>query len=162
MTIQFQKFIVPIDFSNHSRQALNFATELAGGLGAEVELVHVLESSPYEVYQKSGFIHSVPIYERTATALPRAAQNYIIHDVMEETRDQLICMVSEKMNYRVQVRHGHVVDELLGEITTYAPDLVVMCTHGWSGLRHLVLGSVVEKIVRLSPVPVLTIRAAGG
>ena len=162
MTINFQKILIPIDFSEHSKQALNYATELAADLDAEVELVHVVESSPYEVYQKSGFIQSVPIYERAALAVPKAAQNFIIHDVLEETRDQLVCMVSEKTKYRVEVRHGNVVDELLAEIEAYKPDLLVMCTHGWTGLKHLVLGSVAEKLVRLSPVPVLTIRATGG
>lgn len=165
MAIQLEKILVPIDFSDYSIQALSYAAAFARALDrepdAEIELVHVVESSPYEVYQKVGFTHSVPIVERAGAAVPRADQQYIVHDVIEETRDQLICLTNGSMKSKVQVRHGHVVSELLSEIEAYKPHLVVMCTHGWSGLKHLVLGSVVERIVRLSTVPVLTIRADG-
>ena len=159
MAIEIQRILVPIDFSIYATQALEYAKTLAEQMNAEIELVHVVESSPYEVYQKIGFVHSVPIYERGGTTPPRSDQQYIIHDVLEETRNQMMAMVSEKLKCRVEARHGHVVEELLAEIDKFKPDLVVMCTHGWTGLKHLVLGSVVEKLVRLSPAPVLTFRA---
>ena len=66
------------------------------------------------------------------------------------------------MKHRVEVHHGHVVDELFGDIESYKPQLAVICIHGWSGPKYLVPGSVVERMVRLSPAPVLTIRATGG
>lgn len=162
MGIQVQRILVPMDFSDYSRQALTFANNLAKDLDSEVELVHVVETSPYEVYQKRGFVHSVPVYARAGTGIPRAAENYIIHDVLEDARNQLLTLAGETVKHRVEVRQGRVVDELLEEIEAYRPHLVVMCTHGWSGIKHLVLGSVVEKMVHLSPSPVLTIRAVGG
>ena len=100
----------------------------------------------------------VPLYERAGSTTPRSGQRYIIHDVLEETRNHLITMASEKRNYRVEVRHGNVVDELLAEIERYKPGLVVICTHGWTGMKHLLLGSIAEKLVRLSPAPVLSFR----
>lgn len=63
MAIQVDRILVPMDFSEHSSQALTFASNLARDFDSEVELVHVVESSPCEIYQKSGFVHSVPIYE---------------------------------------------------------------------------------------------------
>lgn len=71
-------------------------------------------------------------------------------------------LASETVKHRVELRHRHVVDELLGAIEAYKPQLIVMCTHGWSGLKHLLLGSKLEKMLRLSLVPVLTIRSVGG
>lgn len=159
MAIEIQCILVPIDFSVYATQALEYASTLAKQMNAEIELVHVVESSPYEVYQKSGFVHSVPIYARAGLVSSRSDSQYIVHDVLEETRNQMMAMVSEKVEYRVEARHGHVVEELLAEIEEFKPDLVVMCTHGWTGLKHLVLGSVVEKLVRLSPAPMLTFRA---
>jgi nucleotide-binding universal stress UspA family protein len=52
------------------------------------------------------------------------------------------------------------VEEILHEVADWKADWVVICTHGWTGVRHLLLGSVAERVVRLCTVPVLTIRAA--
>ncbi|HEX9844699.1 MAG TPA: universal stress protein, partial [bacterium] len=90
-------------------------------------------------------------------------QRYIVKDVMEETRnelDKIAASNGSKVKYKTDVKHGHSVDEILRVIDEYKPDLVVMATHGRTGVRHMLLGSVAERIVRLSPVPVLTVRAA--
>lgn len=161
MDFHVQKILVPIAFTENCERAKEFADGLASQFNAEVELLHVVEQSPYEVYMQRGIMENVPLYERAGTSMPSADQKFIIRDVLEETRNELERIAasnSKGVKHEVKVRHGHAVDEILHEIDEYRPSVVVMATHGRSGLQHMVLGSVTEKIVRLSPVPVLTLR----
>jgi nucleotide-binding universal stress UspA family protein len=86
---------------------------------------------------------------------------FLVKDVLEEMRTQLekLTVPAAGVRYHVKALHGHPVEEILGEIQNYKPSLVVMATHGRTGLTYLMLGSVAERIVRLSPAPVLTLRA---
>jgi nucleotide-binding universal stress UspA family protein len=160
MAIKIDRVLVPIDFSTNSIKAKEYADAVAREWHAEVELLHVVERSPYEVYQQRGFLQDVPLYHMPGDAAPAVNQRFIIRDVIEETRQELQRIAGSEtgIKYRVEVRHGHAVEEILAEISSYHPGLVVLCTHGRTGLSHLVLGSVAEKIVRLSPVPVLSVR----
>lgn len=160
MSIKVEKILVPIAFSDNCTNAKETADDLARKFGAEVELLHIVESSPYEVYQRKGIINDVPLYEIAGASVPSSQQRYIIKDVMIETQRELesLAAPSNGVKYRTEVKHGHVVDEILREVEHYKPDMVVMATHGHRGVKHLLLGSVTERIVRLSPVPVLTVR----
>jgi nucleotide-binding universal stress UspA family protein len=161
MAIQLKKILVPIAFSDNCLKAKDYADMIAEQFGAEVELLHVVEASPYEVYQQRGILENVPLYEMAGGTMPAANQKFVIRDVLEETRNELekiAASANGKVKHVTVVKHGHSVDEILRAIEEYKPDLVVMATHGRTGLRHMVLGSVTEKVVRLSPVPVLTFR----
>jgi universal stress protein A len=68
-------------------------------------------------------------------------------------------MVAAKVSVRTMVGHGDAAGEIVLIAGKEHVDLIVIATHGWTGLRHLVFGSVAEKVVRLAPCPVLTIRA---
>ena len=163
MELKIQRILVPIDFSDNSMAGLRYAQLFGEQFGAEIELVHVVEVSPYEVYQQRGFLENVPLYERAGAALPRAHGTFVIKDVMDEMDKQLreLAQAQQGGRYATKVLHGSAVDTLLQEIESYGPDMVIMCTHGWSGLKYLFLGSVAERLVRLSKVPVLTIHAPG-
>ena len=163
MQLTVKKILVPIAFTDNCLKAKDYADAIAKQFGAEVELLHVVEASPYEVYQQRGIVADVPIYESALGSVPRASQKYIVKDVMAETRGELEKIASSNgmgVKHVTDVKHGHSVDEILRAIDEYKPDLVVMATHGRTGVRHMLLGSVAERIVRLSPVPVLTVRWA--
>jgi len=64
-----------------------------------------------------------------------------------------------QLNTRRILVQGRAAEQILRAIEEYQIDLVVISTHGLTGWRHMVLGSVAEKVVRLSPIPVLTVRA---
>jgi len=163
MTIKLKKILVPMAFTDNCLKAKKYAEEIARQFGAEIELLHVVEASPYEVYQQKGIAENVPLYEMAGGTPPTSNQKFIIRDVLEETRNELEKIAASNgggVTYVTEVKHGHSVDEILRTIDEYKPDLVVMATHGRTGLKHLVMGSVTEKIVRLSPVPVLTYRVA--
>lgn len=161
MEAKFKNILVPVDFSGNPEKLRDYAAMMAKKFKAEVTLIHVVETSPYEVYQKRGFISSLESLNVVGTVEPGSEQRFIVHDVMEETRERLKSLALETPGFRVAVRHGHVVRELLDEIKKGRFDLVIMYTHGFTGLMHLMLGSVAERIVRLSPVPVLTFRDPG-
>ncbi len=159
--LKIQRILVPIDFSDNSLAGLRYAQLFGEQCGAEIKLVHVVEVSPYEVHQQRGFMEHVPLYERVGTSMPRSHGTFVIKDVMDETDRQLRPLADEQKRgtYATKVLHGAAMDTLLQEIEAYRPDLVVMCTHGWAGLKHMLLGSVAERLVRLSQAPVLTIHA---
>ena len=160
MSLNIKKILVPIAFTDNCERAKEAADEIASRFKAEVKLLHVVETSPYEVYVQRGIMENVPLYERAGASLPSADQKFIIKDVLEETRNELnrIAQSNNKgIKYELTVRQGHSVDEILSEIESYHPDILVMATHGRTGLKHMVLGSVTERIVRLSHVPVLTV-----
>lgn len=162
MELKIQRILVPIDFSDNSMAGLRYAQLFGEQFGAEIELVHVVEVSPYEVYQQRGFVENVPLYERVGASLPRAHGTFVIKDVMDEMDKQLRQLADGQQGgkYVTKVLHGNAVDALIDEIEAYQPDMVVMCTHGWTGLKHMFLGSVAERLVRLSKTPVLTIHAS--
>jgi nucleotide-binding universal stress UspA family protein len=88
-------------------------------------------------------------------ALEREAQRNV-----ESERDEPLRRVADAPTIAVKAVLGMPAQEIVAEARREPLDLIVMGTHGRTGLRHLVLGSVAERVVRLSPVPVLTIRPA--
>ncbi len=161
MAFRVKKILVPIAFSENCAGAKQFAEEIARKFGAEIDLLHVVESSPYEVYQQKGIMENVPLYEMAGGTMPSSDQKFIIKDVMKETLRELDKLASENyggVKYNTLVKHGHSAEEIIHAIEETKPDLVVMATHGRKGLKHLLLGSVAERVVRLSPAPVLTHR----
>jgi len=155
MAMSIRRILVPIDFSEHSLYALDYAASIAQDAKAELVLVHVVERTPYEVYSAQGILPDVPMYPLVNNELmdPEYVQN--------ETKKQLDKLaLKHRAVATTVVVVGHPVEELLAAAKAQKCDLIVICTHGRTGLPHLVLGSVAEKIVRLSPIPVLTLRAA--
>lgn len=153
----FKKILVPIDFSEHSLRALDYADVLAREFNAQLILVHVVERSPYEIYAAEGFLPDVPQY-------PAVNGRVLDPDyIRAETQKQLdrLAAAGRGGPCLTESRFGYPVDEVLAAVEQYGADLLVICTHGRTGLSHLVMGSVAEKLVRLSPIPVLSIRAAG-
>jgi nucleotide-binding universal stress UspA family protein len=134
--------LVPTDFQDASLDALAAARELAGRLGLEIVLLHTY-TIPVVVYP--GFD---PII---APGLPE--------EIAETAKTALEKLAAEQGGLRSMLRAGDPATEILRAIEELKPAMVAMGTHGRKGLTHLLLGSVTEKIVRASPVPVLTIHA---
>ena len=158
--MKIQRILVPVDFSENALQAKTAAESLAEQSGAEIELLHVVEGSPYEVYVQKGFESDVPFYVPIGESPPSSSQSVIVKNLMEEAQRRLEQIAGNKT--KATVRRGRPVEQIIQEVASYKPDLLVMCTHGWTGIKHALLGSVTERVVRLSPVPVLTVRAKKG
>ncbi|MFT3773520.1 MAG: universal stress protein [Minicystis sp.] len=134
--------LVPVDFQDASLDALAFARDLAGRLGLEVVLIHTY-TIPVVVYP--GFDPIV------APGLP--------DEIASTAQSALDKLAAENGGLRSVLRAGDPATEILRAIDELKPAMVAMGTHGRKGLVHLLLGSVAEKIVRSSSVPVVTIHA---
>ena len=144
--MNIQRILAPTDFSELSKQGLTSALELADIFGAKLLLLHVVEPPPYPV---EGIVPS----QLGAT---------LLDDLERQAGKDLAQMLSETPGSKVEVTRRVVVGIPYRKIVEVAAeeksDLIVMTTHGRTGLSHLVMGSVSEKIVRTAPCPVLTIR----
>jgi universal stress protein A len=146
------KILVPTDFSNQSRAALQQAQSFARRFEARIDLLHVWE--PPEQARPDVWLH---VDREARKQLTRAACDKQRQDMLAFLRD-----VPDDLAARVYPRlaSGVVVDEILSAATREGVGLIVMGTHGRRGLAHLFLGSVTEKVLRLAPCPVLVVRQA--
>jgi len=144
MTLEFKHLLVPVDFGESSQRALDAAIELAGKFRSQLTLVHV--------YEIPAYVYGGMTYATADLFAP-------IEDAARQQLDALVKDVQRRVSATKGVlRRGTAATGLLAAIDEVHPDLVVMGTHGRQGVSHLVLGSVAEKLVRMSPVPVLTMR----
>ncbi|HEY3302722.1 MAG TPA: universal stress protein [Candidatus Binatia bacterium] len=137
-----KKILVPSDFSGPSRRAMDYAAILAKESGAEILLLHVIESLPYSVTDTLHVIDHRRALEKTAGAL------------LKNLREELI---EKELAVKTRLASGTAYDEILKTSRREKADLIVMGTHGRTGMSHLLLGSVAEKVVRLAACPVLTV-----
>jgi nucleotide-binding universal stress UspA family protein len=144
---QFKTILVPTDFEPASDVAIETAIQLATAFGGSIRLVN-----SYEIPMGASlgapvapFVDYTPMLERISReALDAQSSKY-------KTKFAAIDTV---------LRCGVPWREILAAAEEHHADVIVMGTHGRHGLPHALLGSVAEKIVRLSPIPVLTVRAA--
>jgi universal stress protein A len=146
MTMEIRRILAPTDFSELSKQGFKSAFELAEVFGAQLLLLHVVDPPPYPV---EGIV-------------PSHLGATLLDDLERQASNELAQMLSETQGSKVDVARRVVVGIPYRKIVEVADeeksDLVVMTTHGRTGLSHLVMGSVAEKVVRTAPCPVLTIR----
>jgi nucleotide-binding universal stress UspA family protein len=139
-----QNILVPVDFSDCSRRAAEYAISLAKDVGATVTLEHVY-SLPFTAYPE-GFARP----PETLTRLGEQAR-----ESLERWKDGL---KEPGVIKRTICEVGAPAQTIVDRAATDHFDLVVMGTHGRTGLTHLLVGSVAERVVRLAPCPVLTVR----
>lgn len=143
------RILVPIDFSPSSRVALEYATFLAGKLGAELVALHVWEPPGY-------------VGPDTLALLPVAAGqpgwDQTRDEVRREVEHFLAKLAERPRQLAVRVEAGEPSDTILNAAKDGGADLIVMGTHGRTGLSRLLIGSVAEAVLRRSTCPVLTLR----
>ena len=144
--LPLETILYPTDFSNNARHAIPYLKEMANCFGAKVHFLHILESAVH-ASDVSWSVTTPDMHEQfEATALDR------LRNLAEETG-----LPEDRVSFAVTKGHPSL------EITRYAKEhdlgLIIMSTHGHSGLSHFLLGSVTERVVRKSPCPVLTVRA---
>jgi nucleotide-binding universal stress UspA family protein len=141
----FKCILVPTDFSEPSQRALQLAIEMARGSSAELVVLHICE---------------IPTYAYAGMATPVDLLSPI-SELAGQKLDELLTSLRAKLPAaRGVLKVGVPWEQILATISDVGADLVVMGTHGRRGAAHVLLGSVAEKIVRMSPVPVLTVRGS--
>jgi nucleotide-binding universal stress UspA family protein len=144
----FKHILIPSDFGGASQQALELAIGLAKLHGSQLTILHVCEVPMY-VYEGVG---ATPF--DLLTPITQAAEDHL----KQVVRDVEVRLPGTKGVFKM----GSVHEEVLSVTANQHCDLVVMGTHGRRGLAHVAIGSVAEKVVRLSSVPVLTVHARPG
>jgi universal stress protein A len=148
----FRRILVPVDYSENSRQSLKFAAQLAASVGASLDVVHVWDR---------------PAYVSDAVMVRRPGQEHcslaeLIEDNAQRDMKEFLGTIDfpPGLAFAGRLCSGDPVATLVAEAKQKQHDLVVIGTHGRTGLAHMLLGSVTEKLIRLSPVPVLTLPPA--
>lgn len=145
-----RRILAPVDYSDSSRLALEYAADLATALGAVIDAVHVWDRPPY-------------VSREVVVNLPQGGHRplgELIHENAErEMQDFLSTLDRPVPADKLQSRllSGEPASTLLSELEKGGHQLVVLGTRGQGGIKHLLLGSFAEKLVRLSKVPVLTV-----
>ena len=138
-----KSLLCPVDFSDMSKAVLDYAVFMAQSHQAELKLVHVVD-------QLHGF-DSYKILHMTAIE--------ITHEMERQAKSQLKELVASlPIPAKFEVRFGRAADEIVLQAKEDKVDLLVMGSHGRSGLSHLLVGSVAESVVRHAPCPVLVVR----
>jgi universal stress protein A len=146
MAMDIRHILAPTDFSEYSKKAISDALELAQTFGAKLSLLHVVELPPYPI---EGFV-------------PPTMGADLLGDLERQASAELAQVLPDAQEAKVEVTRAVAIGSPSQKIVETAEaehvDLIVMATHGRTGLSHLLIGSVAERVVRTAPCPVLTIR----
>jgi universal stress protein A len=142
--MEIRQILAPTDFSEYSKQAVACAYELAQTFDAKLLLLHVVEPLDYPIRSYPHLVTTMLDYSERQAHLDLA-------QILPETQDV-------KMEVTRQVVVGPPYRKIVEVAEAEKVDLIVMATHGRTGLGHLVLGSVAERVVRTASCPVLTMR----
>ena len=146
-TISLNKILCPYDFSECSKHALKFAIEFTKNFKAKLYLLHVFDTRAFG-YGETIFDISVPTGD-TIDTIKTELENSIPEEIKQELQVETIAVP------------GVPFYEIVKLAKESEMDLIVIGTHGRTGLAHMLLGSVAEKVVRKAPCPVLTVRYPG-
>jgi nucleotide-binding universal stress UspA family protein len=165
MLMAFTHILVPTDFSAPAEQALRYALEEATLHHAQVTLLHVRPPhTGTEVYSIGGAPRTVvgfdPALEGRLGAAHPPQPTIVRQDHDEEALTALRDLMLERFQgaWEAEIATGPPADTIVRMARERGADLIVMGTHGHTGLRHMLLGSVAEQVVRLAPCPVLTVK----
>ncbi|MFH1195884.1 MAG: universal stress protein [bacterium] len=141
-----QKILVPIDFSDYSKNALKYAINFAKLFNSKMYLIYVSEPMIYPADFSMGQVAipsaDIDIKDRAKEELESLAKNLIEPEIGVETI----------------IKSGKPFVEIIETARELDVDLIIIATHGHTGVEHLLFGSTAEKVVRKAPCPVLTLR----
>ncbi|GIW56698.1 MAG: universal stress protein [Nitrospiraceae bacterium] len=148
--MQLKKVLVPVDFSKDSLRAAEYARNFAAPFAAQLLLLHVIE----------------PIYYASPADMYAASPNLAL--LIEEQRkaaEAQLERLAKKLSQggtkvRTLIKSGSPAPVIADTAKRAKADMIIMATHGRTGLAHVLLGSVAERVVRLAPCPVLVVRRA--
>lgn len=146
MELEIKKILVPVDFSEYSKMALDYSIEFSKRFSSELILIYVIEPI---VYPSDFGLGQIPI-------------NQVDFEIQSKAEEELKKLVDEKVPPGIKassiVRTGKPFLEIINAAQEFNCDLIIIATHGHTGIEHILFGSTAEKVVRKSPVPVLTVR----
>lgn len=146
MEMKINRILVPIDFSDYSKKALRYAINFAKLFNAEMILIYVVEPILYP-----------PDFSMGQIAIPTVSTEFD-----ERAKEELTKLSKSEIPQGVKVstviKTGKPFVEIIETAREADVDLIIIATHGHSGVEHILFGSTAEKVVRKAPCPVLTLR----
>lgn len=140
------RILVPIDFSEHSKNSLKYAVQYAVRFRAKLDLLYVVEPTIYPADFSFGQVGFPNVEE----------------ELRKRGSEELSSLLASEIEGRVPAEASVRTGKPFYEINEYAReknvDLIIIATHGHTGVEHILFGSTVEKVVRKAPCPVLVVR----
>jgi nucleotide-binding universal stress UspA family protein len=153
--MKLTRILTPTDFSKFSGFALEWAAYLAQCMKADLTLLHVIP-------EEEGKIIEEIIGEGAVVHIPKGIRQNVVEDRQKKLKEQFNMVVSNDIKSSIRVEEMTRIGVPFWEIIKVAKekdvDLIVMGTHGRTGLAHVLIGSVAEKVVHHAHCPVLTIK----
>ncbi|MDX1530736.1 MAG: universal stress protein [Rhodothermales bacterium] len=142
-----RRVLAPVDFSEHARLAVAHAKALAALHGAALDVLHVVEEAaiPTAYGLEPVLVVSPPVLERAEAAV----------------RQVVAGVPGPEVPVAVHAEAGYAASDIVRFAEGVGSDLIVMATHGRTGIKHFLLGSVTERVVRRAPCPVFSVRSFG-
>ena len=149
--MNFRKILVPTDNSRNSKEAFKYAVDLAKKHDSTIDVLHVIDISCLEEAGR---------FETSYFKLPHGYGENLLEQGKAETDEFIKEAIGEDRGLRIErhIRKGNPFTEIMNFVKENGSDLIVMGTHGRTGLSHVLMGSITEKIVRKAPCPVLTVK----
>lgn len=143
---QIKKILVPIDFSDYSKNALKYAVRFAKQFDAKIYLIYVVEPMIYPADFSMGQVAipstDIDLHSRAEEELRKLSKDFI----------------NGSLQVEILIKTGKPFVEIIETASANDIDLIIIATHGHTGVEHLLFGSTAEKVVRKAPCPVLTLR----
>jgi universal stress protein A len=165
MSKTFTSILVPVDFSVYATESLLYAASIAKRFFSSLTVLHVI-SKELELHTTRQYLghRQIPMLGPFSDSLdaPAEAPSAVAIDLHERALTALQKFLPPELKGlqpELLVRVGIPFEQILTTATEKTASLIVMGTHGRSGLSHTVFGSVAERVVRLAPCPVLTVKA---
>lgn len=147
----WKTILVPHDFSSSANHAVAIARDEAKLHGAQLLLLHVIDLP--------GQLKPDTVIVPDATGAPINIKDYAVAQAEQHLADLAARIDKDGVTAKTFIRIGKPEDEIVKFAAEHGVDLIAMGTHGRTGLAHMLVGSVAERVVRASTVPVLTIRS---
>lgn len=147
--LDIDRILVPIDFSEHSVRALAHASALAATHDAGLTLLHIIEEPTFPAfYEAASAVYGPPpdLTDDAAGALRKLTTDVDLSAVPDVT---------------AEVQTGRATSDIVDWAEAHDTDLIVLASHGLTGLKHLLMGSVAEKVVQRASCPVFVVKAFG-
>lgn len=144
-----RRILAPVDFSDASREALAHAKALAVLYGARLSLLHVVARAQYPDFYQASLLQQQQVEDEIVAEAEAMLQQW--HEALP----------GAPVATTYLVRTGYPPKEILEAVEETAADLLVMATHGLTGLQHFMFGSVTEKVMRRAPCPLFIVKSFG-
>lgn len=146
MEPNIKKVLVPIDFSDYSKNSLKYAVNFVNTFGADLYLIYVVEPVIYP-----------PDFSMGQIAIP-SVDLEMDKRAVEELQKLAKKEIPAEVKVQTIVKTGKPFIEIIETASEQDIDLIIIATHGHTGVEHILFGSTAEKVVRKAPCPVLTLR----